>query len=320
MRFSLSGPGFRRRGPAAGLVLAVFALLAFSRPAFAQLAIASQFDPSASSDNCGLGVDSAAGEVWVYGCSAANVDRYSSAGVLLSSVPRPGEVANDVDVELSTKPFSLAATVLPSNALLFINGETGPAEIYAVDKTTGAVLASLNAAFGASHVVGGAYHRARQSLFLVQDLVPVAADRNRIAEVDVATGAVLNTFQIGATFSVNFGDLEVCNATGNLIVGSSAENRLAEYTPAGVLVGYHPLPAGVSSVAGVAIDESNGEIWVTSSAAGGDVFRLAGGPCEPTAVPTLSGPAPVVLALLLLAVGGAVVGAGHLRRARALDA
>ncbi len=253
-------------------VLAMALVLAASDAAFAQLTITAQFDPSASSDNCGLAFDSSAHEVWIHECSGANVQRYSTAGTLLSSaVARPGEAANDVDVELSTAPFSLAATVLPANALLFINGETGPAEIYALDKTTGAVLSTLNTSFGASHVVGGAYHRIRGTLFLVQDKVAGATNGNRIAEISPATGSVLSTFQIASTFSVNFGDLEVCNATGNLIAVSSDESRIAEYTPTGTLVQYFPLPVGVSSLAGIGIDESTGDLWVASSAGGGDV-------------------------------------------------
>jgi len=285
------------------ILLTVF-LFAASQPAIAQLAITGQFDPSGTSSNCGLAVDSSAHEVWVHGCSGADVQRYSAAGAFLSSVPRGGESANDVDVEITTQPISLASTLLPSNALLFINGESGPAEIYALDKGTGAVLATLNTAFGGSHVVGGAYHRIRQSFFLIQDLVPAAADENRIAEVDLATGSILNTFQITSTFSVNFGDLEVCNSTGNLLVVSSDENRIAEYTPTGTLVQYHPLPVGVSSLAGIGVDESTGDLRVASSAGGGDVWRLSGGPCIATPVPALSLGARGVLALLLV-LGGA---------------
>lgn len=279
-------------------------LLPASQPAIAQLAITAQFDPSGSSSNCGLAVDSSSHEVWVHGCSGADIQRYSTAGTFLSSVPRGGESANDVDVEITTKPISLASTTLPSNALLFINGETGPAEIYALDKGTGTVISTLNTSFGVSHVVGGAYHRIRQSFFLIQDLVPAVADENRVAEIDLSTGSILNTFQITSTFSVNFGDLEVCNSTGNLIVVSSDENRIAEYTPTGALVQYHPLPVGVSSLSGIGVDESTGELWVASSASGGDVWRLSGGPCAPTPVPTLSGSARSMLALLLV-VGGA---------------
>ena len=285
-------------------VLVVLALLlSASDAAFAQLTIAGQFDPSGTSDNCGLGFDSSAHEVWIHGCFGANIQRYSTAGTLLTSVPRGGESANDVDVELGTSPFSLAATVLPANALLFINGETGPAEIYALDKTTGTILSTLNVSFGANHVVGGAYHRIRETLFLVQDKMAGATNGNRIAEIDTATGSVLNTFQIASTFSVNFGDLEVCNATGNLIAVSSDESRIAEYTATGALDQYFALPVGVSSLAGIGIDESTGDIWVASSAGGGDVWRLTGGPCAPTPVPSLAGHAQLVLAGLLLAAG-----------------
>lgn len=283
-------------------LLAIAFVVVGSHSASAQLTITGQFDPSASSDNCGLGFDSSAGEVWVYGCSGAIVQRYSAAGVPLSSVARPGESANDVDVELATKSFTLAATVVPANALLFINGESGAADIYAVDKATGAVLSTLNTSFGVSHVVGGAYHRSRRTIFLVQDQVPAAADENRIAEIDTTTGAVVNTFQITSTFAVNFGDLEVCNSTGNLLVVSSDETEIAEYTPTGSLVQSYPLPAGVSALAGIGIDDSTGDLWVASSAGGGDVWRLSGGPCgaAPADVPALSGQAPFVLVGLLV--------------------
>ena len=43
--------------------------------------------------------------------------------------------------------------------------------------------------FGASHVVGGAYHTARASMFAVQDRVAGAVDGNVIAELDPITGA-----------------------------------------------------------------------------------------------------------------------------------
>ena len=59
-------------------------------------------------------------------------------------------------------------------------------------------------------MVGGAFHAARNAIFLVQDSVPGAADENRVAEINPATGAVLQSFQTTGTYSVNFGDLEVC--------------------------------------------------------------------------------------------------------------
>jgi uncharacterized protein YjiK len=288
----------------------------------AQLVVAGQFDPSGVGSLCGLAFDSQANEVWVHGCFGADIRRYSATGTFLSSVPPAGESANDVDIEVAASSFTLGATQLPKHSLLQINGETGVADVYAIDKTTGAVLSTLNTSFGASHVVGGAHHRTRASLFVIQDRVPAASVANRVAELSPQTGAVLNTFQIAATFDVNFGDLEVCNATGNLLVVSSDEPRIAEYTPTGTLVQYHPLPVGVSSLSGIALDETQGEIWVASSAAAGQVWRLSGGTCAPTPVPALAGRAPVALALLLLVVAWSALGArrgapsGHAARAR----
>ena len=132
--------------------------------------------------------------------------------------------------------------------------------------------------------------------------MPGGTNANRIAEINPQTGAVLNSFQIGATFSVNFGDLEVCNSTGNLLVVSSDEARVGEYTPAGALVQYHALPAGVASPSGIGIDETTGDLWVGSSASGVNVFRLTGGPCGPAPVPGLSGYGLVTLLGLLLSV------------------
>jgi hypothetical protein len=129
--------------------------------------------------------------------------------------------------------LTLNAMTVPRGTLLFINGESGVAEIYAVDPGTGAVLDVLVTGFGSSHVVGGGYDPVRNVFFLVQDRVPSGALGNRVAEIDPVTGAVLNSFSIASDFDVNFGDLDVSGGTGNLFVVSSTETGLGEFTPAG---------------------------------------------------------------------------------------
>jgi hypothetical protein len=281
-------------------VLVLLLAVAGSEVARADLTILGTFNPSNAGGLCGLGFDPTSDEVWVYDCSGADVQRYSTAGVFQSAVTRPGEAADDVDVEMAPKDLVLNATPVPAGTLLFVNGESGVAEIYATDKVSGAVVASLSTGFGVSHVVGGAYHRRRDTFFLVQDRVPSAANANRIAEVNRATGAVLNSVAIGTSFDVNFGDLEVCNTTGNLLVVSSIESRIAEYSPVGAFVAYHALPVGVSALSGIGIEDATGDLWVANTT--GNVWRLGGGPCSPVAeVPALPGLAPAVLAALLLA-------------------
>jgi hypothetical protein len=196
----------------------------------------------------------------------------------VSSVPRPGESANDVDVEIAPESLMLGSTTIPAGTLLFINGETGPADIYAVDSVTGAVIATLVTSFGSSHVVGGAYHAARDTFFLVQDKVPGGASANRVAEINPVTGAIINTFQTTGHFVVNFGDLEVNAATGNLFLVSSDEDSIGEFTPAGVFVQDLALPAGVVNLSGIGMDDATGEAWVSGT--GGTVWHLGGLPAQ----------------------------------------
>lgn len=256
----------------------------------AQLSASAPFNPANSGSLCGFGFSSTTESVWVYGCSEAEVERYTATGGFQSQVPRPGESANDVDVELAPAPLTLGVTPVAGGSVLFVNGESGVADIYAVDPVTGSVLGSLTTAFGVSHVVGGAYHPSRNTFFLVQDNVPAAADENRIAEIDPATGAVLNTFQITATFSVNFGDIDVCASSGNLFVASDDETDLAEYTPTGAFVQYHPLPVGVSALSGLGIHDASGAIWVSGTS--GNVWKLTGPACAGIAPVSALPPSP----------------------------
>jgi hypothetical protein len=53
----------------------------------------------------------------------------------------------------------------------------------------------------------------------------------------------IGSFQISPEFNVDTGDLEICATTGNLLVVTSDEPRIAEFTPLRSLVAEHPLPA-----------------------------------------------------------------------------
>ena len=268
-------------------------LVGWSLSASAQIVLLSSFDPASTGSLCGAGQDPDTANVWVYPCSGGEVFGFALAGDPIGSVPRPGESANDVDVEFAPVSFALGGTTLSTGTLLFINGESGPAEIYAVDKATGSVLDTLATDFGVSHVVGGAFHPIRNTFFLVQDNVPGPADENRIAEVDPVSGDTLQTFQIGDAFNVSYGDLDVSDVTGNLFVVSSAESAVAEFTPDGRFVQEHALPAGVSGLSGIALDCATQEAWVSSRT--GVVARLGQVPCgSPTSA---EGDAPAPLRL-----------------------
>lgn len=255
-------------------------LLLGTMPAHAELTLLGQFSPGVGTP-VGCGFDRASDGVWVYGEFGTTLPRFSRGGIPLGSVGRPGASANDVDVSFTAGAMTLGTTAVPARTLLFIDGESGVAEIYAVDKLTGSVMATLTTGFGASHVVGGAYHPDRNTFFLVQDRQPAGtASDNIVAEIDPVTGAVVNSFAITAalvTFTVNFGDLEV-GTNGNLYIVSSDETTILELSPSGAFVQELALPAGVASLSGIGLDNSRGEAWVSGS--GGVVWRLGGLPAS----------------------------------------
>ena len=238
-------------------------------PASGQLTTTGQFATGGSL--VGVGYDATQDRIWTYESFGSTLQSFSRSGTLLSSIPRPGGSGNDADIEFAPEALTLGTTTLPAGTLLFIDGEVGGAEIYAVDKDTGAVLASLSTAFGTSHVVGGSYHPGRNTFFLVADNVDPTP--NRIAEIDPATGAILNSFST-APFNVSFGDVEVNATTGNLLLVSSVENMVRELRPTGELVASYPLPAGVSALSGAGLDDLTGELVLSST--NGSVYRVSG--------------------------------------------
>lgn len=265
----------------AALVVASLAAV----PVRADLIVLGDFSPGVGT-LVSAGYSAASDSVWVYGDFNADLRNYSRSGTFLASRARPGESANDADVAFASTALTLGTTAVPAGTLLFVNGESGPADVYALDPATGTVLGSLTTAFGVSHVIGGAFHAGRGTLFLAADKLDTATP-NTIAEIDPLTGAVLNTFGTGsADFTINFADLEVDQTTGHLFLVSSDETRMRELTPTGTVVRDWLLPAGVNSLSGLGIDEARGEFWVSSTA--GTVWRLG----QTTAVPE---PASVVL-------------------------
>jgi hypothetical protein len=221
---------------------------------------------------CGAGFDPVDELVWVYPCSGATVHAFTPAGVAAGTVDRPGEAANDVDLAFTPVGVVIGTAAVAAGGMLFVNGETDSAEVHLPD-TAGAP--PLTTGFGGSHVVGGGYHPARDTLFLVQDRV-AAAEANVVAELDRVTGAVLGSFSTLPAFDVNYGDLEVCAATGHLFLVSSFETTIAELSPTGAVLAEHVLPDGVISPAGIGLGP-DGQAWVAGT--GGELWRVDGVPC-----------------------------------------
>lgn len=221
---------------------------------------------------CGAGFDHVTEWLWLHPCNSVNVNAFDGAGTAEGTIARPGESANDVDLTFAPGAILIGVNAVAEGSMLFINGETGVADVHLPEAVASTPLAT---AFGDSHVVGGAYHVARASLFVVQDKVS-ATNPNTIAELDPITGAVLGMWSTLPAVDVNFGDVEVCQATGNLFVISSDDPSLTELTPTGALVAKHPLPVGVGTLSGLGL-APGGQAWVSGT--DGGVWRLEGLPC-----------------------------------------
>jgi len=259
-------------------LLIFLAVLSFSfcLKSSAQITLLDSFNPSATGSICGIGYDSETSSLWIYGCSFVTIENYDHSGNLLNTFNSPGGAANDVDVEISPEELTLNTSTIAQGHILFVNGESNTAEIYAIDNSTGNIVDTLDAQFGNSHVVGGSYHSERNTFFLVQDNVPGATLRNMIAEIDPVTGDTLHTFQISEFFNVSYGDIEVGD-NGNLFVVSSIEESIAEFTPDGIFLQTHALPEGVTDLSGIALDCTVGEAWVSST--NSMVYHLGQFPC-----------------------------------------
>lgn len=207
----------------------------------------------------GVGYDRVTQRVWVASSFDDFLLAYDRLGASLGSITQPGEVSNDGDVDFSPTAVNMAGQTFGAGTMLYINGESGPAEIYAVNPADGQVLATLFTTVGNGSVVGGAYHPQRGTFFLVD----YAADD--VSEVDAQTGATLNTFDLTGIYNVHYGDLDISQRTGNLYLVSSASNDIAEVTPEGTLLQTIALPLGVTAVSGIGIDDKRGQIWLSNT-------------------------------------------------------
>lgn len=259
-----------------------------------QLAIRHSLNPGLGS-LVGLSINEYQQDLYLYPAFAAAVQLIDRLGVSQGSLPMQGEPANDVDLDITAQAFVLKDSQIPQGSLLIFNGETNATEIYAVNPATGALLARLDTAFGASHVVGGAYNPVSRTLWLLQDNVPAAGVGNVVAQIDPITGQVLSSFNLLTaqhSYGVSFGDLHINPNNGNILLVSSIQSAMAEFDRTGKLVRLLSLPAGVSSISGLAVSADGARLWLAST--NGEVHEL--GFANQGVVPTLtvallSGPA-----------------------------
>lgn len=212
-----------------------------------------------------IAFDAAADELFVLtsGNSISVLD--ASTGLTDRTLPITGG-SDSFDLQIISEAITLNGTALPAGSLISINRA---GEIRAFDKTDGTLLAAVSTS-SSSNIVGGSYNAVTDTFFAVDFLT------NEVFEFSIADGSELSRFDIDDVFPelVNFGDIAVDPATGDLLVVGSSRNTLLRLGTDGDLKDAVALPAGVNALSGIAIADSD-EVWVTETT--GDIFKLVDG-------------------------------------------
>ena len=245
--------------------------------------------------------NSATDQVWAKPCHG-NFRTYDRNGVLQSTLTDT-TVSDDSDFTFANEAVNINGTLVAAGSILYGNGDApGGARLYGRDPTTGANLASIaapNPGFSFNgNMVGAGYSATSNTFFLL------SWTQDRVIEFDAATGTVVSNFTTGG-YDVFYGDVEVEDATGNLLLVSDANTNLRVMTAAGAFVQDINLAAlGITGASGLGLDQFRGELWISST--NGRLYQLGG--FQP--IPPTSAPAPGAIAL----IGLGLLGRGVLRR------
>lgn len=250
----------------AALVAALVTSVSF--PVLAAPVLDSQLAIGGSIDS--IGYDSVTGNLYVHLERNADIRVISQAGVQQFTISAPGSTSNDFDLDFAESTVSVGGTSVAANSLLVFNGDDGPETLRALDKNTGAILASV--ALPSGSLVGGAHHAVRGSVFTVDFI-----GNDLVREINPSTGVQSNSFspQVPVSFNVDYGDIDVYSPTGNLFIVSSIQNTVREVTPDGAFVRDIDLDVlGISGMSGIAIDAINDIAWISSI--NGNVYEVSG--------------------------------------------
>jgi hypothetical protein len=151
----------------------------------------------------------------------------ATSGQTLATFSLPGGSSGNTGLQVLPAGMTLAGVSIPSGSLLVTNGGASFDKIFALNPSSGAILATLDLGQNIDPVAG-VFDPLSGSLFILD------GSPNQVDQLNPATGAVLSSFP--APFAVNYGGLALDPVTGNLWIGSSQTNSVAEVTTAGILV------------------------------------------------------------------------------------
>jgi hypothetical protein len=202
----------------------------------------------------GTAFDATSGNVWI--ANSSQIYRINTTtGQTISAFNIPGGNSNNIGLQIVPAGLTLAGTAVPAGSLLVTNGAPNPDKVFAVDPTTGAIIASL-ALTQNFDAVGGLFDTASGHLFILHS--------SEVVEVNPADGTVISKF--GSPIGIGVGGLAIDPTTGNLWIGSSQGNSIVLVSKTGTTVRTVDLTAqGISQeISGLAFN-SAGQLLVGST-------------------------------------------------------
>jgi hypothetical protein len=256
------------------LISSLAAIALATSCASAQFTLGAVFDPADRAAFVSIAFAPASDEIYAYPEFGTAIDVYSTVGNLLRTIPRPGLLSNDIDLDVTTAPISVGGTTVPTGTLLVLNSEdTGAETLFALDPA-GTVLAFQVLAV-AGQAVGGAHHHARGTFFVAD----WSADT--IREYAPGDGAAIAAWPVqpagSPPFDIYFGDLDCLRGTQTVFVVSSSQPRIREFSSSGAFIrDIDVTPFSITGMSGIAFDDRRGEAWIASI--NGTITQLAGFP------------------------------------------
>lgn len=225
----------------------------------------------------GIAVDPSSGELVTHNRNEREdgvpiFRQYSADGERLSrNIPQPGEAINDSGIDIITQSLDVGGTTVPAGTLLMIHAQTQPATLYAIDRDTGDVLASVLLNDIPTGQNGVAHHPGRGTVFVSQN-------NGTIREIDALSGAVLNQFSVnsgGGFLSMTWGGLDVIGSTGEIAVVGSGGQYVRLVNPNGGFIRnidltYTGMRQHFNS--DITHNDVTGETWITTE--NGNFYRF----------------------------------------------
>jgi outer membrane protein assembly factor BamB len=194
----------------------------------------------------------------IFVATAAKILRLNAlTGQTVTAFPLPGGGSAMVGFQTLPAPMTLGMTAVPAGSLLVTNG--GPDTVFALNPSTGAVLASLGLAAGLKPVAG-VFDAATGTIFVLD------AAANLVDSLSAAMGTVLASFPAPLPPGFSEGGLAINPRTQDLIMGANNSTSIFEVATTGTIVRSTDLaPYGAGSdISGLAFD-SSGRLFVSSS-------------------------------------------------------